>query len=307
MKTKLFFLLILSAAIIISCVNSNKPLTDSEKEKVIAEASDFVNTLYQAIDDVNTDKLAEIYDSTLFFSLGMGKIMNYKEFFDIANSNLAQVEKFKIEVLDSRFAVLDKTTVFYGDITRSEVTFKDSSIVLAKPWHSSYLLKKVNSTWKVIGDVSYGHTEITRISSLKPELNQLELYKKNYLGTWQTSRNDTMVTSTYKPLGAGAVEGIQKVELNGKVLNEIRSIIAYSREFNVMTSQQVNLASGGGVVFAQWFLTPTKSQIIPFTEIKDPNFSHLRFETEFTSPDTRVQKRFIEGKLTMTTTYKKIN
>jgi hypothetical protein len=306
MKTKLFLLLMLPGCII-SCVNSNKPLTDTEKEKVLAEAKAFVSTVNKANVDLNAESLSALYDSASYLTVGSGKIQSYKDVFGNPEELFATAEKLKVDILDSRYSVIDASTVLYGEVSRFEETFKDSSKITGKPWNLSYVLRKVNNKWNIVGDVSYGHTEITRASSQNRELNQLELYKKYYQGTWQVVRNDTITTLTYKPWRENGAEGSTKVVCNGKVLYEAHSVSGYNITHDAMLTETVYPEAGNALVWVRRFMTPTKVEIFPMDNINEPQFSRVRFEADLSSPDIIVQKMFIEDKPVRTSIYKKVN
>ncbi|MEA5081249.1 MAG: hypothetical protein VB024_06450 [Dysgonamonadaceae bacterium] len=67
MKTKLLILIVL---LLFACNNAEKPLTQVEKEKNIAEAKNLISTIYQAAESNDTAKMTSTFlDSPDFVSL----------------------------------------------------------------------------------------------------------------------------------------------------------------------------------------------------------------------------------------------
>ena len=58
MKTKLIILVMLLACF--SCSTNNKPASDAQKEKIIGEVKEVVNTFFKGIEEANADMVIGI-------------------------------------------------------------------------------------------------------------------------------------------------------------------------------------------------------------------------------------------------------
>ena len=73
-------LLFLTVVLVCSCSNMNKPLTDTDKDKIISEAKSLITTLFEACEKPDPDKLKSTFlDSPDFVSMGGGVYSDYDE------------------------------------------------------------------------------------------------------------------------------------------------------------------------------------------------------------------------------------
>lgn len=148
MKTKLF---ILAIALFCSCANENRPLSNSDKDKIIVEAKVLIDTIIQACENPNPDKLNSIYiNSPDFISLVGGVYADYDQSLKNMYGFLNNVNSQKSIIKSEKYVVLDATTVLYTASSRWEAKMKNDSTIVTDPLGMQFLLKKVDNQWKVL-------------------------------------------------------------------------------------------------------------------------------------------------------------
>lgn len=148
MKTKLF---ILAIVLFSSCVNGNRPLSDSDKEKIIGEVKVLIDTIIQTCENPDPDKLKETYlDSPDFVSLVGGVYAEYDQSVKNMYGYLNNVNSQKSVIKSEKYVVLDATTVLYTANSRWEAKLKNDSTIISDPLGMQFLLKKVDDDWKVL-------------------------------------------------------------------------------------------------------------------------------------------------------------
>lgn len=148
MKTKLF---ILAIALLCSCANENRPLSDSDKDKIIVEAKVLIDTIIQVCENPNPDKLKSTYlDSPDFISLVGGVYADYDQSLKNMYGFLNSVNSQKSIIKSEKYIVLDATTVLYTASSRWEAKMKNDSTIITDPLGMQFLLKKVDNQWKVL-------------------------------------------------------------------------------------------------------------------------------------------------------------
>ena len=148
MKTKLF---ILAIVLFCSCANENKPLSDSEKEKIISEAKVLINTIIQTCENPDPDKLKSTYlNSPDFVSLVGGVYADYDQSLINMYAFLNSVNSQKSVIKSEKYVVLDETTVLYTATYKWEAKMKNDSTIVMDPLGMQFLLKKIDNQWKVL-------------------------------------------------------------------------------------------------------------------------------------------------------------
>ncbi len=148
MKTKLF---ILAIVLFCSCANENKPLSDSEKEKIISEAKVLINTIIQTCENPDPDKLKSTYlNSPDFVSLVGGVYADYDQSLINMYAFLNSVNSQKSVIKSEKYVVLDATTVLYTATSKWEAKMKNDSTIVMDPLGMQFLLKKIDNQWKVL-------------------------------------------------------------------------------------------------------------------------------------------------------------
>lgn len=148
MKAKLLFLIFVFC---LSCTNVNKPLTDSDKEKIVGEVKGLVSAVIQVCDNPDPDKLKSMFlDSPDFVSLVGGVYAEYDQSIKNMYSYLGNVKGQKTTISSEKYIVLDASTVLYTANSRCETTLKNDSTIVIDPLGIQFLLKKADNQWKVL-------------------------------------------------------------------------------------------------------------------------------------------------------------
>jgi len=148
MNKKLF---VLAIVLFGACTNTNKPLTDADKGKIIGEAKVLISSIIQTCENPDPEKLKSMYlDSPDFISLVGGVYADYEQSLKNVDGYFANVTNQKSTVKSEKYIVLDATTVLYTGNSRWEVKLKNDSIVVMDPVGMQFLLKKVDNQWKVL-------------------------------------------------------------------------------------------------------------------------------------------------------------
>lgn len=148
MKTKLFVLIVF---LFCSCTNRNESLTNSDKDKILGEAKVLINTIIDACESPDPEKLKQTYlESPDFVSLVGGLYADYNQTLDKMYSFLNNVESQKITIKGEKYMILDRTTVLYTASSRCEAKMRNDSTIIMDPLGMQFLLKKIDNNWKVI-------------------------------------------------------------------------------------------------------------------------------------------------------------
>ena len=115
--------------------------------------------------------------------------------------------------------MLDKTTVIYTLVAKWEMNFKDGHSVVQQPWVSQFTFKKINGNWKLVNGLDSGYEQVDKVSNKPKELNQAELAKQ-FIGTWKSEVNDTILIYDQRPYGTLGQEVAFKITAKGKPVAE---------------------------------------------------------------------------------------
>ncbi len=214
MKTQLFLLLLL--VVCFSCGTNNKPLSDSQKEKVISEVKPVVKEFLRGAQEANMDLIAgSTYDSPDYTYIYGGKVYSFKEVTEGFKPVFATLSNQKATIASEKYAVLDKSTVLYTLVARWEMNFKDGHSVIQEPWVNQSLFRKIDGKWKAVSTMESGFERVDKVSKEPKELNQVEL-SKQLLGTWKCEYNDTTFIYDQKPYGKMGQDVTFKMTAKGK-------------------------------------------------------------------------------------------
>ena len=148
MKTTLF---VLAIVLFCSCANENKPLSVTDKDKIIAEVKVLIDTIIQTCEKPDPEKLQATYlDSPDFVSLVGGVYADYDQSLQNMYGFLNNVKSQKVIIKSEKYAVLDATTVLYTANSKWEAVMKNDSTIVMDPVGMQFLLKKVDHQWKVL-------------------------------------------------------------------------------------------------------------------------------------------------------------
>jgi hypothetical protein len=148
MDKKLFFLVIV---LFCACTNSNKPLADADKDKIIGEAKVLISSIIQTCEKPDPEKLKSMYlKSSDFVSLVGGFYADYEQSLKNVDGYFSNVTSQKSTIISEKYIVLDAKTVLYTANSRWETKLKNDSIVNMDPVGMQFLLKKVDNLWKVL-------------------------------------------------------------------------------------------------------------------------------------------------------------
>jgi len=151
MKKLLF---IVFPLILFSCgQQSNKPLTEEQKGKIIEEIRPLVTQLWASNEQLNYEKWLELYWNSKDFILivngqisGYSEIEGYKEVWKL-------LEYQKYNILIEKFDVISHDAVVYTMQGKASSKYKTGEIYSTDFYAISALFRKVDGIWKIV----YGH------------------------------------------------------------------------------------------------------------------------------------------------------
>jgi hypothetical protein len=303
MKTQpvLFLLLV----VCFSCGTNNKPLSDSQKEKVISEVKPVVNEIIRGAQEANMDLIAgSTYDSPDYTYIYGGKVYSYKELTEGFKPVFATLSNQKVVVASEKYAVLDKSTVLYTLVAKWEMNFKDGHSVIQEPWVNQFLFKKIDGKWKVVSTIESGYEQVDKVSKDPKELNQMELAKQ-FLGRWKCEFNDTTMVFDQKPYGKMGQDVLFKLSTKGKPIAEGRQLLAYDNKMDriVITSITKDVDMWVGSLM---FNSQNKYSYVFGGDMYHPESALYKGEGEIVSPDKYVENIIKGDKVIRTFTYTRI-
>jgi hypothetical protein len=302
MKTKLIVLVMLIACF--SCGTNDKPVSDSQKEKIKGEVKEVVNTIIKGGEEANFDIVSGvIHNSPDFVALFNGNPFKYQQFVDMGKSLFSTLLNQKGTILDEKYMVLDNSTVLFTANSKWLMNFKDGHSILQDPWAMQYVFKKVDNKWKLINFNESGVEKNVPSESSK-ELNQVELMKQ-FLGSWKCDfAKDTTALYEGKSYGTG-LDCYFKFITKGKIVMEGKQLRGYDKNINkfifsgMMKGTDINF-------FAGWFISKNKYLFVPYSDISNPEMASWKVEGEFKSPDIIFETSFINSKTAKTTTWTRV-
>lgn len=189
MKTKLIFLVLLMACF--SC-ETNKTVSDAEKEKIKGEVKEVVNAIFKAAEEANFDEaIANWLNSPDFIFTYNGTSFGYNDCVEAMKPIVETLKNQKITIVDEKFSIPDNSTVIYTANISCIMNFKDGHSVLQDPWLSQTVFKKIDGNWKGISSSESG-VEKNVVGEGAAGLNQAELLNQ-FVGNWEILFPDGMV------------------------------------------------------------------------------------------------------------------
>ena len=108
MKKSLFLILLLTN---FSC-ETNKTVSDAEKDKINGEIKEVVNTIFKGFEEANIDMVTESwYNSPDFVFILNGRTSTYEEVLKGMGGFFNSILNQEVTIIDEKYAVLDKSTV----------------------------------------------------------------------------------------------------------------------------------------------------------------------------------------------------
>jgi hypothetical protein len=295
MKTRLFIPVLLIG--FFSCGTNNKPVTETQKEKITKEVKEVVNAFIKGCEEANPEILIPLYlNSPDFIYAANGKIYNYQESVDTMKLLFSSLLNQKGTIVEEKYTVLDNSSVFYISTSKWIMNFKDGKSVLQDPWTMQYIFKKIDDKWKVIIGNESGVEKNVPGESPK-ELNQFELVKR-ILGTWKAEiAKDTFYIAKYKLFGNG-IKGAINIVTKGKTIREGEAIIGYDKTTDKLI--ETDLIEGSDfMVLALWFTSKNVCIEIPYEDISNPEKTTELWQYEFKSPEVFVWNFIKNNKTTL--------
>ena len=303
MKTQpvLFLLLV----VCFSCGTNNKPLSDSQKEKVISEVKPVVKEFLRGAQEANMDLIAgSTYDSPDYTYIYGGKVYSFKEVTEGFKPVFATLSNQKATIASEKYAVLDKSTVLYTLVARWEMNFKDGHSVIQEPWVNQSLFRKIDGKWKAVSTMESGFERVDKVSKEPKELNQVEL-SKQLLGTWKCEYNDTTFIYDQKPYGKTGQDVTFKMTAKGKLFAEGRQLAAYDNKLDRIVVANVT-KDADMFLGAFWFTSKTKYSYVFGGDMYHPESAIYKGEGEIVGPDKYVENIIKGDKVIRTFTYTRI-
>jgi hypothetical protein len=291
MKTKLILLLLLIVSI--SCSTKNKPVSDTQKEKIKGEIKEVVNTFIKGCEEANADMVMESFlDSPDFVDITNGMAFSYKEMMNM-KPNFDAVLNQKCTIVNEKYTFLDKLTVLYTAETRWSTNYKDGHSSVTDPQAFLIVFKKIDNRWKVICLVD-SNVEKNVPGECSKGLNQLELIKQ-YYGSWKgDNAKDTTEFYDAKPYGTG-LEGNFKYVVKGEIIMEGKQLWGYDKVVDKYIFTNV-IKGNDFETYAFWFVSKNKYICIPYSDINNPEMAFFKLEGEFKSPNELIETTSVNNK-----------
>jgi hypothetical protein len=303
MKTQPVLLLLL--VVCFSCGTNNKPLSESQKEKIINEVKPVAGAIIKGAEEANFDLLAgSSYDSPDYTYINGGRVYSYRELMDGFKPIFTSMANQKATIASEKYAVLDKSTVLYTVVARWEMNFKDGHSVIQEPWVNQFVFKKIDGKWKVVSTIESGYENPGKVSKEPKELNQAELANQ-FLGKWKCEYNDTTIIFDQRPFGKTGQEVQFKSAIKGKPIGEGRQLAAYDNKLDRIVISSVTKDADTWIGSLR-FDSKNKYSFVLGGDMYHPESAIFRGEGEFLSPDKYVEKFMKGDKVLQTFTYTRI-
>jgi hypothetical protein len=303
MKTKLVFLLLL--IVCFSCATNNKPVSETQKEKIKGEIKEVVNTFFKGCEDVNMDViLRTCLNSPEFIYINNGYAFSYKECMDIFKPVFASMINQKITIVDEKFIFPDNSTVYYSNHCKSLTNYKDGHAILQDPTVMLLIFKKIDNSWKIIyGVESYIQQNVMNAETSK-KLNQIGLHKQ-FAGYWKSEvTKDTTCFWDVKSYGTG-FDCYFKYVSKGKTVTDGKQLWGYDKKLDKCSMCEM-IKGMDNSVYLSWFTSDSKCSMLSYGDISNPDNASPRWEVEFKSPDMFLQTTIINNKPVKVDTYTRV-
>lgn len=136
------------------------------------------------------------------------------------------------------------------------------------------------------------------------KLNQIDLMKQ-FAGSWRGDiGKDTTAFWDFNSYGTGLECNVRYI-FNGKTFMELKSLYGYDKRVDKFVAS--SMVKGMDLeLFAIWFKSNKKYEIIYYSDISNPEKALIRSEGEFKSPDIILVTKVINNKPVSTLTYQRI-
>ncbi len=293
MKTKLIFLVMLIACF--SCGTNNKPVSDSQKEKIKGEVKEVVNTMFKGCEEANVNIAVESFlDSPDFIYIYNGLSFNYKEVVDVLKPLFGELINQEITITNEKYVFLDNSTVIFTTNCKFLENYKDGHAIVSDPMVVQVTFKKINNKWKAINGVESSVRQNAKNSETSKELDQVELHKQ-IIGYWKSEvAKDTTCFWDVKSYGTG-LECYFKYVTKGKIVMDGKQLWGYDKNLDKFTMAEMIKGMDNGI-YASWFILKNKCEMLPFNNISNPEGAPLKWEVDFKSPDMFIQTTIADNK-----------
>lgn len=303
MKARLIFLVLLILCSL--CGTDNKPVSDDQKEKIKGEIKEVVNTMFKGCEEANFEKAIESFlDSPDFVYIFNGVSMNYKGVVDGIKPLFSSLINQKVTITDEKYNFLNSSTVIYTTNCKFLENYKDGHAILSDPMVIQVTLRNINGTWKTINGVESSVRQHAKNTETSKELNQVELMKQ-MVGYWKLEMaKDTSVFFDIKNYGTG-LEGYVKFVTKGKTYSEAKQLWGYDKKIDKYTVSF--LIKGMDMEnLAFWFISKNKFEVMPLSDITNPEMASWKYEGELKSPDMYIETLIVNNKSVKTETYTRV-
>jgi hypothetical protein len=300
MKTRLIILVLLIACF--SCGINNKPVSDAQKEKIKGEVKEVVNTIFKGCEEANFEMATEPWlDSPDLIFIYNGNTFGYKEFVNAMKPLFSTLINQKVTIINEKYAFIDKSTVIYTTNCKFLENYKDGHATLSDPMAMQFIFKKINSKWKAIYAVESSVRQDVKNTETSKEFNQVELMKQ-MVGTWKLeSAKDTTIYFDFKPYGTG-LEGTLKWMNKGKMVTEAKQLWGYDSKIDKFTISMI-VKGTDMEILVFWYTSKSKFEVMPYSDISNPEEASWKYEGEFKSPDVYIETLIVNKKAVKTDTY----
>lgn len=136
------------------------------------------------------------------------------------------------------------------------------------------------------------------------KLNQVELLKQ-FLGSWKwDAGKDTTGYYDAKSYGTG-LEGDLKAVTNGRIVWNGKQLMGYDKRVDKLIQSQM-IKGYDITLLAYYFISNNKYEIIPYSDISNPEKAPWKCDGEFKSSDTFVETTIVKNKPPETVTFTRV-
>ena len=302
MKTKLIFLILLIANL--SC-DTNKSVSNAEKDKMKGEIKEVVNTIFKGCEEANFDMAMESWlDSPDLVFIFNGVALDYKGIVDAMKPLFSTLLNQEVTIITEKYVFLDKSTVIYTTNCTFLENYKDGHATLSDPLVMQFTFMKINDKWKVINAVESSVRQDVKNSKISNELNQVELHKQ-FIGNWKGEvGKDTIGFWDVKSFGTG-LECYFKDVTKGKIVIEGTQIWGYDKRVDKFILSSM-IKGMDNEIYSTWFVSKNKCEMLPFSDVSNPDKAPLKWEVEIKSPDMFIQTTIVNNNSVKTDTYTRV-
>jgi len=303
MKTRLIFLVLLIACI--SCGTNNKPVSDTQKEKIKGEIKEVASRMFKGCEEANFEMATESFlDSPDFVYIFNGVSLNYKGVIDAIKPLFGALINQKVTITDEKYIFLDKSTVIYTTNCKFLENYKDGHAVLSDPIVVQVTFKKIDNKWKAINGVESSVRQNVKNQETSKDLNQVELHKQ-FVGYWKGEvGKDTICFWDVKSYGTGFESSFNYVT-KGKIVMEGKSLWGYDKILDKCVMSEM-IKGMDNLIYSSWFIGKNKCAMFSFNDISNPDMASTKWEVEFKSPDIFIQTTIKNNKSVKIDTFTRV-